>query len=276
MLPRDAAERARQHGLVIGYFEVYPEQRPRIVTSWRSKDDLIETILASCNFPFYFSRSPLVKCRDTLAVDGFWAVEPERFGCPPVPGERNVVIIAQPLSTMTSRNAGANLVFDPSNIIQPGRPGMELSQDLSDRQWSQWQTYPVPDMKVNEMIEAGRAHARTWAVEQRLVPAAASVKLLHPEADMRRRLRPTQALQCQLRPQQLRRQWCLPPLVPRCAGSHRVAITALRLAVITKSGMPLIGMFAGSALAFAMLQLYLRLQLSSSPRCGRERSMLHV
>lgn len=50
VLPEDAHIRAQRHGLKIGYLEVLPRPRRHIVTQWTGKQDLIDTIAASCNW----------------------------------------------------------------------------------------------------------------------------------------------------------------------------------------------------------------------------------
>jgi hypothetical protein len=158
MLPEDAVERAERHGLTIAYQEVLPRPRPHIVSSWESREDLIETILASCNYPFFFSRFPVVKCRGAWAVDGLFSIEQERAGCPPLPGERSIAVVALKQK---------RTLFDESDIIQPGQEGMELPADVSDLQWDWWTALPAPDQRIDEMIALGHVHAKTWAARER-------------------------------------------------------------------------------------------------------------
>jgi predicted acylesterase/phospholipase RssA len=164
LVPEDAPERAKNHGLAIGYYEVYPNRRPHIVTSWESKEDFIQTVLASCNFPFYFSRSPLVRCRDTWAIDGMFSVESPRFGCPHLPGERTVAVVAPFVGNVNMSG------FDASDVIQPGKDGMEFPDDVDAGKWMQWSLTPASDEGLERMIELGKAHVRKWAVQQKLAP----------------------------------------------------------------------------------------------------------
>ena len=92
LLPEDAHLTAKSHGLTIGYFEVLPRPGRRLVSTWDSKADLIETISASCNWPFFYSRWPLVWCRGGLAVDGFFALPRTQLGCPQIADETLRVI----------------------------------------------------------------------------------------------------------------------------------------------------------------------------------------
>lgn len=158
LVPDDFLERAQRHSLAIGYYEVFPQREAHIVTSWKSKEDFIQTVLASCNFPVYFSRWPFVKCRNSWAIDGLFAVEKERFGCPPLPGLRTVAVVAPKPDTN----------FDASDIIQPGQPGLEFPNGVDDGTWLMWMLSPAPDDKIDEIIEIGKTHARKWAIEQQV------------------------------------------------------------------------------------------------------------
>eukprot|EP00747_Dinoflagellata_sp_TGD_P194569 gnl/TRDRNA2_/TRDRNA2_62121_c0_seq1.p1 gnl/TRDRNA2_/TRDRNA2_62121_c0~~gnl/TRDRNA2_/TRDRNA2_62121_c0_seq1.p1 ORF type:complete len:374 (+),score=37.62 gnl/TRDRNA2_/TRDRNA2_62121_c0_seq1:143-1264(+) len=167
LIPDDIAERTRRRCLAIGYYEVFPSLKPHIVTSWNSKEDFIETILASCNFPFFFDKWPLVKCRDSWAIDGMFSVDGSRCGCPPLPASRTVNIIA---------NQQNDPKFNISDIIQPGRQGFELPHDV-DENWIWWQLSPVPRDKYTELIDVGRHHARVWALGQAGLSAWQRIKL---------------------------------------------------------------------------------------------------
>jgi hypothetical protein len=153
LLTEDSVRRAQEHGLTMCYVEVLPLPRRRIVTEWTSKQDLIDCICASCNWPLYFSRWPLVWCRGALCADGFFAVSRERFGCPPLPAERVVAISALPKVKLAA--------FAEEDIIQPGRgEGRELPMDSAN--WFRYAMAPASDTTVDEMVELGRTHARLW------------------------------------------------------------------------------------------------------------------
>lgn len=62
LLPDDAVALATGR-LTICYQRVLPWPKSCLVTEWESKDDLVDTICASCNWPFFFSRWPLVWVR---------------------------------------------------------------------------------------------------------------------------------------------------------------------------------------------------------------------
>lgn len=154
LLTEDSVQRAQEHGLVMCYVEVLPLPRRRIVTEWSSKQDLIDCICASCNWPLFFSRWPLVWCRGALCADGFFAVSRSRFGCPPLPAERVVAITALPKVELAA--------FTEDDIIQPGRGnGRELPMDSAE--WFKYAMAPASDTTVDEMVALGRAHARLWA-----------------------------------------------------------------------------------------------------------------
>lgn len=129
------------------------------MTTWESKEDLIETILGSCNFPVLFSKWPLVKCRNAWAIDGWCSVP---FGIPPLPARRTIAVLGLPQVQPD---------FDASDIIQPGRRGMELPDDISSSQLPEWVMSPAPDEKIHELIAMGHRHARAWAIHSHIIPA---------------------------------------------------------------------------------------------------------
>lgn len=54
----------RPASCVVAYFELFPGFRPQFVKSFDSKEDLIATLRASCNIPFYFNgNAPCVSVR---------------------------------------------------------------------------------------------------------------------------------------------------------------------------------------------------------------------
>ena len=54
---------------------------PQTISQYKSRDDLIEVLLASCTIPFYFSGYPATQLQRDLsyAVDGVFSFEIDRF-----------------------------------------------------------------------------------------------------------------------------------------------------------------------------------------------------
>ena len=49
---------------IVAYFEVFPSFKPQFVHNFMNRTDLIETLRASCNIPFYFNGNvPYVSVR---------------------------------------------------------------------------------------------------------------------------------------------------------------------------------------------------------------------
>ena len=163
ILEDDCHTVARLRGLKIGYFEVLPLPGRRVVSEWTSKDDLIDTIAASCNWPLFFSRWPLVWCRNSLCIDGFFSVKRQRFGCPPLEAERTVAVTALPRVSLDA--------FDSADVIQPDKmPGADLP--LDEAEWFKYAMAPAEDSLIEEMVGLGRQHATIWAKAQQEQPLA--------------------------------------------------------------------------------------------------------
>lgn len=169
MLPDDAAERCKAHGLHIAYLRVTPWPKRMLVTEWANKADLIDVICGSCNWPLFFSRSPLVRCRGDLALDG-WFTEPnDRFGCPAIfdenglPPDRTIGLCCVPKGYMPGSALEA---FAPRDRIQPlvradGTIQTQQMRVSSDR-WFAWCPTIASDDERAKLVAAGREHAGTW------------------------------------------------------------------------------------------------------------------
>ena len=95
LLPTDAYEKLNQRAAkcTVAYREIYPTLTSHLVTEYQSNDDLIDVLRASCNIPFYFNgNSATVSVRGHFAVDGFFAVEGARFGCPRTDATRELIV----------------------------------------------------------------------------------------------------------------------------------------------------------------------------------------
>ena len=153
--------------LTLSYCEVWPRQVRHSVSSWSSKEDLIDVTSASCNWPIYYTGGwPLVKCRGAWAVDGFFAVDLARFGCPVLPAQRTVAVTCLPTVDLTR-------AFAPSDIIQPGSSaamGLPVrssasvwSDEVTAAEWFTWAVAPATDEQLKEMVALGKQHAALWA-----------------------------------------------------------------------------------------------------------------
>eukprot|EP00965_Chrysotila_dentata_P227662 6196141-Pleurochrysis_carterae.AAC.5 len=151
LLPDDAPERAEGR-LKVCYRQVFPWPKSFEVTKWDSKQDLINTICASCNWPFFFSRWPLVWVRRGLAVDGFFTQPMSRFGCPALDADRTVLICSLPRMEVKA---------DQGDLIQPGVASFS-SPPFSDGEWFSYAMAPASEETFDQIIELGEEHGQQW------------------------------------------------------------------------------------------------------------------
>lgn len=160
ILPEDSPSLAAGR-LTVCYRSVLPWPSAHLVTEWSSKGDLIDTVCASCNWPLFFSKWPLVWCRRSLAIDGYFALPRSRFGCPELRAERTVGVCCIP--RMGDKVA---LDFSSENLIQPSaHPCTQLPVDNS--LWFGWALKPAADDELKKMGELGREHAMLWVERER-------------------------------------------------------------------------------------------------------------
>jgi hypothetical protein len=111
----------------IAYFELFPGFKPQFVATFAGKDDLIDTLRASCNIPFYFNGNvPYVSVRGGGGIDGFFTTDLLRFGCPPTGStEREIIVCPYPASTIGLDPAlsTCNYLLHPSplQVMREGR-----------------------------------------------------------------------------------------------------------------------------------------------------------
>jgi hypothetical protein len=151
LLPDDAVARAAGR-LTVCYQRVLPWPKPMLVTEWSSKEDLIDTICASCNWPFFFSRWPLVWVRNSLATDGFFSLPRARFGCPPLPAKRTLNVVCLP--SVSSQ-------FTDAELIQPGR-GPVPPIPVEQSRWFGWALQAAADDELARTYRLGKEHAAAW------------------------------------------------------------------------------------------------------------------
>ena len=84
ILPLDAHKMLNERAgrTLLAYRQIYPSNVPSIVSFFDSYTDLCDVLRASCTIPVWFSGYPAVKVRDGFGVDGIFAVDFSRFGCP--------------------------------------------------------------------------------------------------------------------------------------------------------------------------------------------------
>ena len=85
LLPDQAADiiSERQGRTIDAYQQLWPALLAVNKCEFIDKDDVIESVSASCTIPFYYSGSPFTVLSDgSRAVDGFFTTSRTRFGCP--------------------------------------------------------------------------------------------------------------------------------------------------------------------------------------------------
>lgn len=153
LLPDDAVERATGR-LTVCYQRVLPWPRSYLVSEWASKDDLVDTICASCNWPFFFSRWPLVWVRGGLATDGFFALPRSRFGCPELGAQSTLKVLCLP---------AVRTEYSDGELLQPGRGGVPpIPPDIAQGTWFGWALRAAEDDELERIFELGRQHAAAW------------------------------------------------------------------------------------------------------------------
>eukprot|EP01040_Poterioochromonas_malhamensis_P005543 gene5543-5959_t len=107
----------------VAYTEVtFGGMKPQLVSQFNSKEDLIDCLRASCNIPFYLNGTFTVPVRGSKAIDGVFATDFSRFGCP-FTGATDTEVIVTPFKTkaiglnpMKVHPKGSNLVYE---VISP-------------------------------------------------------------------------------------------------------------------------------------------------------------
>jgi len=135
--------------------------QPECAQEFRSREDLIECILASCNLPFWFDRWPLLRTERGLCTDGFFSTPVTQFGCIATGARRDVAICPFPASTVSPRLE----TFEGDNdLIQPGRFPNEHADQFTMQQMVTIALAqpPASDATLRALFRAGEADARAW------------------------------------------------------------------------------------------------------------------
>jgi len=174
MLPEDAhAVLDRRPGTTqIAFLELLPSfATPRLATSFSSKQDLQEVLMASCGIPFYLTGTPAQPVRGAWGVDGFFAVPRSRFGCPET-GAKEVEITVMPFDPQTVGFSptgrrftvispallGARWPFSLPQLVQ-----LALGPPLSNDKSSAASDAEI-ETSYNDLFKAGVECVDAWAV----------------------------------------------------------------------------------------------------------------
>lgn len=165
MLPHDAHERMtrRQAPVGVAYTAMTPLPRGRIVTTFTSKEDLIECLLASCTVPFWFNSAAYSNVRGEIGVDGFFAVPRKYFGAPKLRGARRTVRISvfpSNIVKVASDYEGDVICpdgMDPDRFttMPPTSSGGMMGLALN----------PGTEEQLYELFAMGRDSGRKWILE---------------------------------------------------------------------------------------------------------------
>lgn len=132
---------------------------------------------ASCNWPFFLARSPLVVCRGGLALDGYF-VAPRTLGCVhPLPNARRTVAVSA-FPGFAVPSLAAALAEPARDLIEPaidGRfPRAEADPDAL-RRWLSSALSAYDEARLQELLALGEAHGRLWAARERDPDTAAGI-----------------------------------------------------------------------------------------------------
>ena len=160
---------SRPSPVAIAYREVFPNNRHHHTTEFQDRHELIDTICHSSMFPFFTSPWPVAvdttkrgQMLPRLVVDGFFAVPPERFGCPDfdlagVSVDRTVLITPFPHQSM-----GMNAVLESSQDCISPPPFTDDPHSLQLTKWLLTSTQPLSREVLTDLYEQGWKDAENW------------------------------------------------------------------------------------------------------------------
>jgi Patatin-like phospholipase len=145
VLPVDVAERAsgRAH---VAVTHLAPRIRPRLVTRFRDREDLIAALLTSCHIPWYFDGRLLTTFRRRPCFDGGIT-----DFLPSVPNAAHTVRVCCLPAAGLSRIGRVSIA-----------PDMFEDWPHSTQTMLGWAFEPAEDAQLRELIAAGRRHASAW------------------------------------------------------------------------------------------------------------------
>jgi len=183
LIPEDAAERlAKRPGLVqIAVCRLFHTTHllPQgvLLSSFEDQRGIIEAILASSCIPFYAASTPCCSLGGWPAVDGYFAVDRQRFGCPPTGALRDIAVSPFNFDELAvgriipagfySRDDGKNDLICPG-LFSP----VELS--TSELLTVALAQPPADDDVMARLFEQGTRDAEIWCRDDPGLAAAAA------------------------------------------------------------------------------------------------------
>lgn len=175
---------ARAGRTVIGYRQIWPRSESVFASTFTSKEDVCEVIMASCSIPFYFSGNLASPVRGGYGLDGFFSCSMSRFGCPETKASNLELLVTpfDPAIVLNNFNASTAIsqrveVISPS-LLPPGKWSLSSTEliRLALAPPSGTGEGPASDSHIRAqydmLFEAGSAAADAWC---RRVPEGASL-----------------------------------------------------------------------------------------------------
>lgn len=173
-----------REGLVgMAYYEIFPKRRPVLATNFDSKDDLINAVCNSSAFPFFSSNWPCRISKSSsssksllprLAMDGYFTVPRDRFGCPDfgqllvnnnddpdsAPQQPQKSIPQRTVTVSVFPHDSINLTASEKQDRISPLPSEDTAQQFGEL--IQWATQTTNKQDYHKMYENGWEDAERW------------------------------------------------------------------------------------------------------------------
>jgi len=158
ILPEDCHTRLNSRKGSVGIAVTYMMPLPtgEVIREFRSKADVIQILMSTCNVPMWFTWTPTVSCRGWPSVDGFFGQKKGTFGCPNLHPEycKQTLRITPILHSEVSMTAN-----QPGDIISPE---LDSAFKMSINDQLQKALNPFDDQFLQEIYNTGYGHAEIW------------------------------------------------------------------------------------------------------------------
>jgi len=164
VLPPDAHQ-LMSGDVRVAILQVLPRPKRLFIDEWDSKEDVVDSLIASSNIPFVLGPSLLVPFRQGLCVDGSFATEVGTFGCGDTSAARTVRVMAFDPKDFGSF---ASLISDnPRDSIAPGLRQGDGFPYTSARCLKYAAGSPPPTMaEIQDLFQLGYRAAEMWIEEE--------------------------------------------------------------------------------------------------------------